>query len=81
MRSDEGARYAEVIRVDCSSLTPMVARPGDPGNGIALREVLERVPIDIADGGSCTAGKREDFDRYHEVLAWAAQRGCVCRPA
>jgi 3-isopropylmalate/(R)-2-methylmalate dehydratase large subunit len=33
------------------------------------------VRIDIAYGGSCTAGKREDFDRYHEVLAWAAGRG------
>jgi 3-isopropylmalate/(R)-2-methylmalate dehydratase large subunit len=33
------------------------------------------VRIDIAYGGSCTAGKREDFDRYHEVLAWAAERG------
>jgi 3-isopropylmalate/(R)-2-methylmalate dehydratase large subunit len=27
--------------------------------------------VDIAYGGSCTAGKREDFDHYHEVLSWA----------
>ena len=75
MRSDEGARYADVIRVDCSSLSPMVARPGDPGNGVPLGRVSERVAIDIAYAGSCTAGKREDFDHYHEVLAWAAQEG------
>ena len=75
MRSDEGARYADVISVDCSSLAPMVARPGDPGNGVALGELSDRVHVDIAYGGSCTAGKREDFDHYHEVLAWAAQRG------
>jgi 3-isopropylmalate/(R)-2-methylmalate dehydratase large subunit len=75
MRSDPGARYADVIRVDCSALTPMVARPGDPGNGVALADLGERVPVDIAYGGSCTAGKREDFDRYHEVLSWAAGRG------
>ena len=31
--------------------------------------------MDIAYGGSCTAGKREDFDHYHAVLAWAAARG------
>ena len=31
--------------------------------------------LDIAYGGSCTAGKREDFDHYHAVLAWAAARG------
>jgi 3-isopropylmalate/(R)-2-methylmalate dehydratase large subunit len=75
MRSDPGARYADVIRVDCSRLAPMVARPGDPGNGVALSELAERARIDIAYGGSCTAGKREDFDHYHAVLAWAAERG------
>jgi 3-isopropylmalate/(R)-2-methylmalate dehydratase large subunit len=33
------------------------------------------VKIDIAYGGSCTAGKREDFDHYHAVLAWGLARG------
>ncbi|MEP7058270.1 MAG: aconitase family protein, partial [Caldimonas sp.] len=75
MKSDPGACHADVIRVDCSALTPMVARPGDPGNGVALADLGERVRVDIAYGGSCTAGKREDFDRYHEVLSWAAGRG------
>jgi 3-isopropylmalate/(R)-2-methylmalate dehydratase large subunit len=75
MRSDPGARYAATLHVDCTALTPMVARPGDPGNGIALSDLHERVKIDIAYGGSCTAGKREDFDQYHRVLAWAAARG------
>jgi 3-isopropylmalate/(R)-2-methylmalate dehydratase large subunit len=75
MRSDEGAVWADVLRVDCSALSPMVARPGDPGNGVPLAEVDERVRVDIAYGGSCTAGKREDFDHYHEVLRWAADRG------
>jgi 3-isopropylmalate/(R)-2-methylmalate dehydratase large subunit len=80
MRSDAGAAYAEILRVDCRLLTPMVARPGDPGNGIALRDVAERPRIHIAYGGSCTAGKREDFDHYHAVLAWAAQRGLRVAP-
>lgn len=75
MRSDPGAHYAEVIGIDCAVITPMLAAPGDPGNGVALRDLAERPNIDIAYGGSCTAGKREDFDRYHEVLAWAAARG------
>ncbi|HSV78081.1 MAG TPA: aconitase family protein [Ramlibacter sp.] len=75
MRSDPGARYARVLQLDCSQLSPMVARPGDPGNGMPLAQLAERVRIDIAYGGSCTAGKREDFDHYHEVLAWAAARG------
>jgi 3-isopropylmalate/(R)-2-methylmalate dehydratase large subunit len=75
MRSDARAKYADVIRVDCSALSPMVARPGDPGNGLPLSELHERVRVDIAYGGSCTAGKREDFEQYHAVLAWALAQG------
>jgi 3-isopropylmalate/(R)-2-methylmalate dehydratase large subunit len=47
----------------------------DPGNGVPLADVRERVRVDIAYGGSCTAGKREDFDQYHAVLAWGLERG------
>ena len=75
MRSDAGAPYAEQIRIDASTLSPMVARPGDPGLGVPLRELAERPRLDIAYGGSCTAGKREDFEQYHAVLDWAAKRG------
>jgi 3-isopropylmalate/(R)-2-methylmalate dehydratase large subunit len=75
MVSDPGAPYAATIAVDLARLSPMVAAPGDPGRGLALDELPAPVPIQIAYGGSCTAGKREDFDRYHEVLAWAAARG------
>jgi len=74
MKSDDGALYSDVIHVDCPALTPMVASPGDPGNGIPLGKLKERVKLDIAYGGSCTAGKRADFDQYHAVLAWAAAR-------
>ena len=75
MHSDADARFAHQIAVDLSQLQPMVARPGDPGQGLALSQVQERVRIDIAYGGSCTAGKREDFDHYHAVLAWGLQHG------
>ena len=75
MCSDAGAPYDSVWRIDCSTLSPMVARPGDPGNGVALNTLTERVSLDIAYAGSCTAGKQEDFDHYHAVFAWAAQRG------
>ena len=74
MHSDNGAIYAKTLHVDCAVVPPMVARPGDPGNGVPLAEVPP-VRIDIAYGGSCTAGKREDFDHYHAVLRWAADRG------
>jgi 3-isopropylmalate/(R)-2-methylmalate dehydratase large subunit len=75
MSSDEGVAYVEAIRVGLSSLSPMVAAPGDAGNGIDLSKVPQRVAIDIAYGGSCTVGKREHFDRDHEVLSSAAERG------
>ena len=82
MRSDPGAAYAEVIRLDAGTVTPRVARPGDPGLGVALADLpaAERPRIDIAYGGSCTAGKREDFAQYHAVLAWAAARGLRVAP-
>lgn len=75
MRSDEGATYAAEIKVDVATLSPMLARPGDPGNGLPLSALAAPVNVHIAYGGSCTAGKRDDFDCYHEVLSWAAQRG------
>jgi 3-isopropylmalate/(R)-2-methylmalate dehydratase large subunit len=75
MQSDPGADYAEVISLDCSSVSPMVAAPGDPGNGLAIADLTTRPRIDIAYGGSCTGGKRNDFDQYHEVLAWAKEHG------
>jgi 3-isopropylmalate/(R)-2-methylmalate dehydratase large subunit len=75
MCSDEGAELAHVIEVECDRLEPMLARPGDPGHGIAISELVETVGIDIAYGGSCTGGKREDLLHYHAVLEWATQRG------
>ena len=80
MRSDDGAVYARTLHVDGTRIPPMVAAPGDPGNGLPLAAVGQRVRIDIAYGGSCTAGKREDFDHYHAVLSWAADRGLQVAP-
>ena len=75
MCSDPDAHYAHVIELNCAALEPMVARPGDPGNGIPVSTLATRVKVDIAYGGSCAGGKREDLARCHEVLAWAAARG------
>ena len=75
MCSDNGAEVAHLIDIDCDGLEPMLARPGDPGQGVAISELAETVRIDIAYGGSCTGGKREDLLHYHAVLDWAARRG------
>jgi 3-isopropylmalate/(R)-2-methylmalate dehydratase large subunit len=80
MRSDRGAACADLIRVDASALSPWVARPGDPGRGLPLAELMERPRVDIAYGGSCTAGKREDFAQYHAVLSWAVAQGLRVAP-
>ena len=75
LRSDANAEYAEVIELDAAEITPMVATPGDPGNGKYIRELGAQVPIEIAYGGTCTAGKNEDMDMYATVLADALKRG------
>jgi 3-isopropylmalate/(R)-2-methylmalate dehydratase large subunit len=80
MHSDADASYADVIRIDAGTLSPMVARPGDPGLGLPLAALDTRPRIHIAYGGSCTAGKREDFEQYHAVLAWAVQHGLRVAP-
>ena len=73
--SDPGAQYAHVIELDASEITPMVATPGDPGNGKYVRELNTPVPVEIAYGGTCTAGKNEDMDMYAAVLADALKHG------
>ncbi len=75
LQSDADAEYAEVIELDAAEITPMVATPGDPGNGKYVRELGARVPIEIAYGGTCTAGKNEDMDMYAAVLADALRQG------
>jgi 3-isopropylmalate/(R)-2-methylmalate dehydratase large subunit len=73
--SDPGAQYAHSIELDADEITPMVATPGDPGNGKYIRELNTPVPVEIAYGGTCTAGKNEDMDMYAEVLADALKHG------
>lgn len=80
MHSDPGASYRNIIKIDAAEIGAMVARPGDPGNGIPIRDLPEQVEVDIAYGGSCTAGKRADFDHYHAVLQWALERGLRVSP-
>jgi 3-isopropylmalate/(R)-2-methylmalate dehydratase large subunit len=73
--SDRDAQYAHTIELDAAEITPMVATPGDPGNGKYVRELNTPVPIELAYGGTCTAGKNEDMDMYARVLADALKQG------
>jgi 3-isopropylmalate/(R)-2-methylmalate dehydratase large subunit len=73
--SDPDAQYAHVIELNADEITPMVATPGDPGNGKFVRELNTPVPVEIAYGGTCTAGKNADMDMYAQVLSDALQQG------
>ncbi|MDA8018686.1 MAG: aconitase family protein [Thermoanaerobaculia bacterium] len=85
---DRNAEYAGGVHViDLSRIEPMVAHPGDPDHGIPsdptngewIRDLPE-VSIDIAYGGSCTAGKIDDLDFYHRVVAEALDAGRRVHP-
>jgi len=72
---DVGAKYdGGTHLIDLGKISPMVAHPGNPDEGIpsdptngALISKIGSVPIDIAYGGSCTAGKIDDIAYYAEV--------------
>jgi len=73
--SDPDAEYVKVIEIDAAALKPMIALPGDPGNGLFIEELGKPVTIDIAYAGSCTAGKKEDMDMYAAVFREGLERG------
>jgi 3-isopropylmalate/(R)-2-methylmalate dehydratase large subunit len=78
--SDDGAEYEEIIELRADELRPLVALPGDPGNGLFIEELGGPVKIDIAYAGSCTAGKKSDMDMYARVFKAALERGETVSP-
>jgi len=80
---DADASYAGGVHViDLASVPAMLATPGDPDRGVpsdpkngARIDEVGTVAIDIAYGGSCTAGKRDDMDFYAQVMAEAEKAG------
>jgi 3-isopropylmalate/(R)-2-methylmalate dehydratase large subunit len=80
LASDPDAEYCEVIEIDAGAIRPMIALPGDPGNGLHIGETETRIKVDIAYAGSCTAGKKEDMDMYARVLREATARGARVAP-
>ena len=79
LRADADAEYYATFEIDLSDLEPMVATPGDPRNGVAIKALETqtggKIDIDIAYGGSCTGGKKADMDMYARVLESAKARG------
>ncbi len=75
LKSDDDAEYAASFDIQLDAISPMVATPGDPRNGVELVDLDGPVAIDIAYGGSCTGGKMTDMDLYASVLVPAVERG------
>ena len=85
---DDGAVYhGGVHTINLSEIVPMVAHPGnpdkgvpsDPTNGANISDIGD-VSIDIAYGGSCTAGKEDDMAYYAMVCAAADSAGLKVKP-
>jgi 3-isopropylmalate/(R)-2-methylmalate dehydratase large subunit len=80
---DDEAKYDGGVHViDLSQIVPMVAHPGDPDKGVpsdptngANISDIGTVKIDIAYGGSCTAGKEDDVAYYAMVCDAAEKSG------
>ena len=64
---DEDASYENVIEIDLSKLTPVVAFPHLPGNTHPVSEI-DKIKIDQVVIGSCTNGRLEDLRQAAEVL-------------
>lgn len=80
LHSDPDAEYEAIIELEARDLRPMVALPGDPGNGCAVADLPARVAVDIAYAGSCTAGKKEDMDMYAHVFRAGLDAGVRVAP-
>lgn len=86
--ADDGCTYeGGSYTIDLSLIEPMVAHPGDPDKGIAsdpmngaLVSAMSDIEIDIAYGGSCTAGKYDDIDMYASVINQALKLGLRVHP-
>lgn len=66
--ADEDAEYEQVVEIDLSQLTPVVAFPHLPGNTHPVSEIGE-IKIDQVVIGSCTNGRLEDLQQAAEILA------------
>ena len=64
---DEKAEYEKELDYDLSNITPMIAKPSNPGN-LATIEEVQGEEIDQAFLGSCTNGRMEDLRIAARIL-------------
>ena len=64
---DNDANYENTLEYNLSEITPVVAKPSNPGNLAGIEEV-EGIEIDQAFLGSCTNGRMEDLRIAAKIL-------------
>jgi 3-isopropylmalate/(R)-2-methylmalate dehydratase large subunit len=64
---DNNAEYEKIYEYNLSDITPVVAKPSNPGNLAAIEDV-EDIKIDQAFIGSCTNGRMEDLRIAAKIL-------------
>lgn len=65
--ADQDASYEITADIDVTTFVPMVARPGEPHDTVAMKE-LPLTKIDSAFIGSCTNGRIEDMRATADIL-------------
>jgi 3-isopropylmalate/(R)-2-methylmalate dehydratase large subunit len=66
-RSDEGADFAQSVRIDLDGMPPLVALPHSPGNVVPLDQATGR-KIDQVYIGNCSNGTITDLRQAAEML-------------
>jgi len=64
---DNDSVYEKIFEYNLSEITPVVAKPSDPGNLAGIEEV-QGIEIDQAFLGSCTNGRMEDLIIAAKIL-------------
>jgi homoaconitate hydratase family protein len=67
VKPDNDAVYEKIFDYDLSEITPVVAKPSNPGN-LSKIEDVEGIEIDQAFLGSCTNGRMEDLRIAAKIL-------------
>ena len=68
VESDSDANYSQVIEINLSKLTPVVAFPHLPGNTRAVSDIKKKIKIDQVVIGSCTNGRLEDMEIAASII-------------
>jgi aconitate hydratase len=67
LRADKGAEYSEVIKIDLSSINPMIAKPHSPDNVVPIKE-LTGTKVDQVCIGSCTNSSYQMLAEVASIL-------------